>query len=138
MAMRDILLDTNAYAAFKRGVPEVIEVIRHAPLIGISSIVLGELLAGFAVGSREAANVEELKRFMGAPRVRLFPVDDVTASHYAGVYRELRRMGQPIPTNDMWIAATALQHQLAVMSFDGHFKAVKGLVAGTILADFIS
>ena len=117
--MRDILLDTNAYAAFKRGVPEVIEVIRHAPLIGINSIVLGELLAGFAVGSREATNVEELKRFMGTPRVRLFPVDDVTASHHAGVYRELRRIGHPIPTNDMWIAATALQHQLAVMSFDG-------------------
>jgi predicted nucleic acid-binding protein len=138
MAMREILLDTNAYAAFKRGVPEVIETIRHAPFIGISSIVLGELLAGFAVGSREAANVEELRRFMDSPRVRLLPVDDVTASHYAGVYKDLRRLGQPIPTNDMWIAATALQHQLAVMSFDGHFKAVKGIVAGTCLTDFSS
>jgi predicted nucleic acid-binding protein len=136
MAMREILLDTNAYAAFKRGVPEVIEVIRHASLIGINSVVLGELLAGFAVGSREVANVEELKRFMGTPRVRLFPVDEVTAGHYACVYRELRRTGQPIPTNDMWIAATAVQHHLAVMSFDGHFKAVKGLVAGTSLKDF--
>jgi predicted nucleic acid-binding protein len=138
MAVREIFLDTNAYAAFKRGAPEAIEVVRHAPLIGINSVVLGELLAGFAVGSREAANVEELKRFMGTPRVRLFPVDDVTAGHYAGIYRELRRIGQPIPTNDMWIAATALQHQLAIMSFDGHFKAVKGLVAGSGLADFLS
>jgi predicted nucleic acid-binding protein len=138
MAIRDILLDTNAYVAFKRGVPKVVEVIRHAPLIGMNSVVLGELLAGFAVGSREAANVEELKRFMGTPRVRLFSLDDVTASHYAGVYRDLRRIGQPIPTNDMWIAATALQHQLAVVSLDGHFKAVKGLVAGANLSDFIS
>jgi tRNA(fMet)-specific endonuclease VapC len=136
--MRDILLDTNAYVAFKCGVREAVEVIRHAPLIGINSVVLGELLAGFAVGSREAANVEELKRFIGSPRVRLFFLDDVTASHYAGVYRDLRRVGQPIPTNDMWIAATALQHQLAVMSFDGHFRTVKGLVAGTGLGDFIS
>ena len=118
--------------------PKSLGVIRHAPLIGINSIVLGELLAGFAVGSREATNVEELKRFMGTPRVKLFPVDDVTASHYAGVYRELRRIGHPIPTNDMWIAATALQHQLGVLSYDGHFRAVKGLVAGTSLSDFIS
>ena len=137
MAMRDILLDTNAYVAFKRGVTEAVEVIRHAPLIGINSVVLGELFAGFAVGSREDANVEELKRFMGSPRVRLFSLDEVTASYYAGVYRDLRRMGQPIPTNDMWIAATALQHQLAVMSFDGHFKVVNGLIAGASLSDFL-
>jgi tRNA(fMet)-specific endonuclease VapC len=101
MAMRDILLDTNAYVAFKRGVPEATEVVRHAPLIGINSVVLGELLAGFPLGSREAANVEELKRFMGSPRVRFFPLNDVTASHYAAVYRELRSLGHPMPTNDM-------------------------------------
>jgi tRNA(fMet)-specific endonuclease VapC len=138
MAMKNILVDTNAYVAFKRGIPEAKEVIVHAPLIGINSIVLGELLAGFAVGSREAANIEELKRFMGSARVRLFPLDDVTAGYYAGVYRDLRRIGQPIPSNDMWIAATALQHKLAVMSFDVHFKAVKGLAAGGRLLDFVS
>jgi predicted nucleic acid-binding protein len=65
-------------------------------------------------------------------------VDDETSKHYAGIYRELRRIGQPIPTNDMWIAATALQHQLAVMSFDAHFKSVNGLLAGTTMSDFIS
>lgn len=137
MAMRDILLDTNAYAAFKRGVSEVIEVLRHAPVIGINCIVLGELLAGFAMSSREAANLEELNRFIGTPRVRLYSVNDETSKHYAEVYRELRRIGQPIPTNDMWIAATALQHNMAVISFDGHFKAVKGLRVGTAMADFI-
>jgi len=137
MAMRDILLDTNAYVAFKRGLPEVVEVIRHAALIGINSVVLGELLAGFAVGSRGTANVEELRRFMGSPRVRIFSLDEVTASRYADVYRDLRGIGQPIPTNDMWIAATALRHHLAALSFDGHFKAVKGVVAGSSLSDFI-
>lgn len=56
MAVRSILLDTNAYAAFKRDAPEAVEIIRYAPLIGISSIVLGEVLSGFAVGTREATN----------------------------------------------------------------------------------
>lgn len=55
MAVRHLLLDTNAYAAFKRGTPEAIEIIRHAPFIGISSIVLGELLGGFAAGAQEKA-----------------------------------------------------------------------------------
>jgi tRNA(fMet)-specific endonuclease VapC len=137
MAMREILLDTNAYVAFKRGLPEVVEVIRHAQVIGINSVILGELLAGFAVGSREDANVEELKRFMSSPRFRMFSLDEVTASQYANIYRGLRLIGQPIPTNDMWIAATALQHQLAVLSFDGHFKCVKGVVTGSSLSAFI-
>ena len=67
MAMRALLLDTNAYAAFKRGSPEAVEIIRRVPLIAVSSIVLGELLAGFAVGSRETANRQELDQFLASP-----------------------------------------------------------------------
>jgi predicted nucleic acid-binding protein len=137
MAVRNILLDTNAYAAFKRGAPDAIQVIRHAPIIGVNAIVLGELLGGFAVGTREAINRQELERFVASGRVRLFPVDDDTAEHYATVYLNLRRKGQPIPTNDMWIAATALQYGLAVFSYDSHFQAVDGVVAGSHLADFV-
>jgi predicted nucleic acid-binding protein len=51
--VRDVLLDTNAYVAFKRGLPDAVDVITHIPRIGINSIVLGELLSGFAVGTRE-------------------------------------------------------------------------------------
>jgi tRNA(fMet)-specific endonuclease VapC len=86
VAIREILLDTNAYAAFKRDLADAVEIIRHAPLIGINSIVLGELLGGFAVGSREAANRQELKSFLSSSRVRLYAVDDNTAAHYAAVY----------------------------------------------------
>jgi tRNA(fMet)-specific endonuclease VapC len=60
VAVRQILLDTNAYAAFKRNLPEAVELIRRAPLVGINTIVLGELLAGFAVGTRESPNKQEL------------------------------------------------------------------------------
>lgn len=137
MAVREILLDTNAYAAFKRNVPDAVEIIRHAPLIGINSIVLGGLLGGFAVGTREAANKQELKRFFNSDRVKLFSVDDSTAEYYAMVYRDLKRKGRPIPTNDMWIAATALQHGLAVFSYDDHFQAVDGIIVGNRLLDFV-
>lgn len=137
MAVREILLDTNAYTAFKRNVPEAIEIIRHAPIIGINSIVLGELLGGFAVGTREATNKQELKRLLNSNRVRLISIDDDTAEYYAIVYRNLRQKGQLIPTNDMWIAASALQHSLAVFTYDHHFQIVKGLIMGNRLSDFI-
>ena len=137
MAIRDILLDTNAYAAFKRNAPEAVEIIRHAPLIAINSVVLGELLGGFAVGSRETLNRQELKRFLDSGRVKLFPVDDGTAEYYATVYRNLRDKGRPIPTNDMWIAATAFQHGLAVFSYDSHLRYVEGIIVGNLLSDFI-
>lgn len=137
MAVRDILLDTNAYAAFKRGMPNAVEVIAHAPRIGINSIVLGELLSGFAVGTREAENRQELEQFLASERVHQLVIDAATAAQYAGVYRELRRRGRPIPTNDMWIAASALQHGSAVFSDDGHFREVSGLHVGMQLDDFL-
>ncbi len=61
MAVKDILLDTNAYAAFKRDRAEALNIVRRAPRIALNSVVLGELLAGFAAGSREARNRAELQ-----------------------------------------------------------------------------
>ena len=137
MAVRDVLLDTNAYVAFKRGLPDAVDVLAHTPRIGINSIVLGELLSGFAVGTREAENRQELQQFLTSERVHQLVVDTETAAQYAAVYRELRRRGSPIPTNDMWIAASALQHGFAVFSDDRHFHAVPGLHVGARLDDFL-
>lgn len=137
MAVREILLDTNAYSAFKRDASEAVGIIRHAPLIGINSIVLGELFGGFALGSRETINREELKRFVASKRVKLFPVDDATADYYARVYHKLRQKGTPIPTNDMWVAATALQYGLAVFTYGNHFQAIDGLISSHRLLDFV-
>lgn len=77
--MRHILVDTNAYAAFKRGDTEAVEVLRHADQIGISTVVLGELLSGFAAGRRETENRRELGAFLDSARVRLLPVEADTA-----------------------------------------------------------
>ena len=137
MAVNEILLDTNAYAAFKQGLPDAVDIVQRATHLALSSTVLGELLAGFAVGSREAKNRAELQQFLGSDRVYIFPVDDGTAAYYATVYRILRNKGRPIPTNDMWIAASALQQGYALFSYDGHFQHVDGLLVGATPADLM-
>ena len=137
MALKGVLLDTNGYGAFREGLPEAVEIVRHAPFVGLNSIILGELLGGFAAGSREASNREALALFLGADGVTVFSVDERTAEHYGRVYAGLRRRGKPIPTNDMWIAATALQHGLAVFTYDPHFKYVEGISVGSRMADFL-
>jgi tRNA(fMet)-specific endonuclease VapC len=137
MAVDNILIDTNAYASFKRGDIAAVEIIRSSPFIGINSTVLGELLSGFVVGNREPLNRRELKEFLQSSRVKIIAVDHETAEHYADIYKELRQKGRPIPTNDLWIAATAVQYNLTVFTYDEHFKAVSGIRTGNRLADFI-
>ncbi len=126
--MKKILLDTNAYVAFKNGRDDAVDVIRLAEKVGISVIVLGELLAGFVIGGKEARNRQELNEFLSSPRVSLFMIDDETTEYYARIFRQLRKDGLPIPTNDLWIAATALQHGCAVFTYDKHFLAVNNLI----------
>lgn len=135
--MRPILLDTNAYTAFKRGEPAVVAVLQHAPSLLLSTTVLGELLAGFAAGQKEAANRAELTQFMASPRVKTVPVTLATADLYALVYAALRRKGKPIPTNDLWIAASGLEHGAALLTLDAHFQAIDGLRVGACLEDFV-
>ncbi len=108
--MRPIALDTSAYAAFKRGDAQILGVLQHAPSIIVCATVLGELLAGFAAGRRESINRSELTQFLNVPRVQVVPSTAATADLYALVYAALRRKGQPIPTNDLWIAASSLEH----------------------------
>ena len=135
--MRPILVDTNAYTAFMRADATVADVLAHAERIFISSVVLGELLGGFAAGSREARNRAELARFLDSPRVDVLPVTAQTADSYALVYAGLRRKGQPIPTNDLWIAASAMEHGAALLTSDAHFAQVDGLRSGHTLSDFL-
>lgn len=125
--MSAIALDTNVYSGFKRGVPAAVSALQAAREIHIPLIVLAELLAGFAAGTRDEANRQELARFMASPRVSVLNPDQGTARHYADISAALRANGAPIPTNDLWIAAIARQHRLSLLTFDSHFAAVPGL-----------
>ena len=84
--MRRIIIDTNVYVAFKRNVPDVIEVLRRVEYIGMNAVVLGELHSGFKGGQKEALNIKELEEFLDTPRVNVIPVDELTAEFYAHVY----------------------------------------------------
>jgi predicted nucleic acid-binding protein len=129
--VRVVAVDTNAYVAFKRGDANVIEVFRQTQSIVLSTVVLGELFAGFLGGTREADNRKELGQFLGSPRVRITAITQSTAEAYARVFTELRRKGRPIPSNDLWIAATALEVGAPLLTFDGHFAAIEGLRSGS-------
>ena len=124
-----ILLDTSAYISFLRGHQGVKQVIQRADEINLNPMVLGELLAGYMKGKREARNREIMQEFMESPRVRLRAIDEETSERYAAIFNYLREKGTPIPTNDLWIAATAMQFGLRVVTTDRHFQKVPQIIA---------
>lgn len=125
--MKKLLIDTNIYVAFKRNEPKVVELLRQAESIAVNSVVLGELLAGFMGGSRETLNRRELDQFLDSARVDFLAVDESSAEFFALVFNNLKQIGKPIPTNDVWIAASAMQHGLTLATMDSHFTYIAGL-----------
>lgn len=126
--MKRILIDTNAYAAFKRDDTTAVNVIRTSAYIGINIVVLGELYSGFKGGSRETRNKKELIQFLDSPRVDTILMDEETAEFYAKIYWDLKKKGKPIPSNDIWVAASAMRYGLALFTYDEHFKSIDGLL----------
>jgi tRNA(fMet)-specific endonuclease VapC len=123
-----IFLDTSAYSAFKRGHTQIRHRVREASQIQLNAIVLGELQAGFLKGARRAENVAELAQFLASPHVEVVAVDEETASRYAVILDALRRVGAPVPTNDLWIAASAMQHGSLLVTTDPHFQGIVQIV----------
>ena len=117
----EIIIDTNRYRDFCDAEPHAVEVFRRVHAIHIPIMVVAELRAGFVMGSRSARNEAVLARFLPRVRVRVLRPDMATTHHYAGLFRQLRVAGTPIPTNDLWIAALAAQHELPLFTRDSHF-----------------
>lgn len=122
-----LLLDTNAYSALLRGDRLVAGQVSKSEEILISAVVAAELLYGFRSGSRYAVNVKELESFLQNPYVTFLPVGWATAHRFSRVAKQLRQKGTPIPTNDIWIAAHAMESGAELISFDEHFNRVDGL-----------
>jgi tRNA(fMet)-specific endonuclease VapC len=123
-----VAVDTNRYVDLCKGLDETIEILEQAEEILMPFVVLGELRAGFAHGRREAENERVLRRFLLKDGVRVMFADDQTTHHYASVFRQLRKQGTPIPTNDMWIAALVLQHNVVLHARDKHFDHLPQLI----------
>jgi tRNA(fMet)-specific endonuclease VapC len=122
-----ILLDTNAYAAFLQARHGTVEIVRSAATVFMSVFVIGELLAGFRNGKRFDENWRALRQFLDSPRVRYVPATIVTADRYSRVLFALRAKGRPLPANDVWIAAHAMEIGADLVSYDRHFGDVDGL-----------
>ncbi len=123
-----VALDTNRYVDLCKGVDETVALLEEAEAVMLPFVVLGELRAGFAHGRRQAENERTLRRFLLKEGVSVLFADDQTTHHYASVFRQLRKQGSPIPTNDVWLAALVLQHNLGLHARDKHFDHLPQIV----------
>lgn len=112
------MLDTSAVSEFFRGNPAVKEHVKYADELCLNPVVLGELLYGFIAGDKEPENRELLRRLMASPLVTIADIDAETSERYAMILGSLKKAGTPVPTNDVWIAACAMQHGLSVLTTD--------------------
>ena len=123
-----IILDTSAYSAFLKGNPDIKLSLQQADEIFINPVIPGELLAGFAMGKSEKKNRAILQEFLSSPRVKVVNIDEETSERYAVIMNYLRIQGTPIPTNDLWIAASAMQYGLKVVTTDSHYLKVPQII----------
>ncbi len=127
--MTRYFLDTSAYSAFRRGHPAIRRRIQESSEILLNAVVLGELRVGFLKGTRLEQNLVELAEFLAPPRVSVLVIDESTAERYAAIMRSLQQAGSQIPTNDIWIAASTMQHGANLLTTDRHFSRVVQIVA---------
>lgn len=120
-----MILDTNALSAFVDGDAALGQRLTQADRLAIPVIVLGEFRYGISGSKHRAAYEDWLRQYLRDFEV--LTVTDATTVAYARVRTDLKRSGQPIPANDAWIAALAIQHRLPVVSRDAHFDVVPGL-----------
>ncbi|NIA30386.1 MAG: PIN domain-containing protein [Actinobacteria bacterium] len=126
--MNRVLIDTNIYSEALRGNDYVVAKLQSCEIIAISPIIIGELLSGFKGGNKYQKNLDELNKFLDSPRVQIIQLTFTTADFYSEVFTKLKKAGTPIPTNDIWIAASALENGLKIFTLDKHYLSVAGLV----------
>jgi predicted nucleic acid-binding protein len=120
-----VILDTNALSALADGSETFEAAATNVARFSIPVVTLGEFLFGVTRSRHRARYTAWLQRLIAVSRV--LAVDEHTAARYAAVRDQLRAAGTPIPSNDAWIAALALQHELPVLSRDAHLDRVEGL-----------
>jgi len=122
-----LLLDPNRLSDALAEVEEVIAMLESADEVYVPVVALGEMRSGFLSGKRRAKNETRLQAFLSQTGVVTLPIEGAVSHRYAEIHSELRRRGKPIPTNDLWIAALALEHGLMLYTRDVHFAEVPGL-----------
>lgn len=122
-----LLIDTNRLSDALAEVDEVLDQLENAESLHVPVIALGEIRAGFLRGKRQADNEKRLSWFLSQNGVFTMSVDGPVSHRFAALHHALRTKGRSIPTNDLWIAAIAVEHGLVVYTRDAHFESVPGL-----------
>jgi len=125
MTGSNILLDTNIVIEIFDGNKEIADKVSKFSAIYISAVAVGELYVGVNRVSNKAKHSKKLEDFLQL--CTILNVDETTAEYYGKVVAALYKKGKPIPTNDIWIAATAIQHNLTLATRDKHFNEVENL-----------
>jgi tRNA(fMet)-specific endonuclease VapC len=125
--MKKIVLDTNAYSNLLSGANEVLDIIAVTDTVYMSIFVLGELYAGFKGGTKEKYNIKILNDFLHKPTVKILNATNETAEFFALIKNQLKKIGKPIPVNDIWISAHTLESGSILVSYDNHFNSIENL-----------
>lgn len=125
--MKNIVLDTNCYAAYRIGDDRVLDALASAETVWMSAIVLGELYASFRGGTKLLKNQQQLDLFLAKPTVKILDVGKECAEIFGEIKAQLKKFGTPLPINDVWIAAHAMESGSVLVSYDQHFKKIAGL-----------
>jgi tRNA(fMet)-specific endonuclease VapC len=127
MALKSIVLDTNAYSHYLRGDQKVLDTLAKSEIVYMSIFVLAELLTGFKRGSKEKLNRKWLKTFLDKPTVSILQTSTETVEIFADIKSHLMAKGKPLPIHDIWIAAHTLETGSVLVSYDKHFTSIPGL-----------
>ncbi len=123
-----VALDTNRLTDLFQGDTELADRLGECDEVWLPLIVLAEIKAGFYGGSQQHRNEILLQSFLAKPTVGILLPARETAEHYARLFVQLKHAGTPIPDNDLWIAALALEHDLQLITRDRHFEQVPQLL----------
>ena len=119
------LLDTNIIIRLFTGDSAIQEKMLNGDNLFLPSPAIGELYYGAQKSGKVAENLHRTNTFV--ENHILLSCDLETAQWYGIIKNQLRRKGRPIPNNDIWIAAIAMQHDLILVTRDSHFDEVESL-----------
>lgn len=123
--MKSVLIDTNVLISFlERSQKTLGAVLSAYDELVVTPTILGEFRAGLGSDRKGEGVARALEAFLSLDSVRVLPITDQTAVFYAKIFRALKGMGRPIPTNDIWIAASAMASGIELCSFDAHFEII--------------
>lgn len=128
MGMR-VCLDTSAYSNFRRAQADVVRIVSSAEWIGIPAIAIGELELGFRRGAQRTMNSDALQEFINHDRVEVLSVNRQIAEIYADIFEDRLHVGNPLPINDIWIAATSAGYGSTLVTFDDHFRSISRIAS---------